>query len=1167
MLLRSGKNEEKGINKDIETEGEEVEVIKDHELSIESMANKRRHSAMDGRSTSNENLVLIEDEDEEDIQAYGLDEDFEDQDFPRKEQDFNVDQIMDPETNECRYPRTFLTIQSKIPSKIERKAIQVLKEICKDICESSGNYKYNEKKYNFNLALLFHFFPIFLTANNQKTFIQDMEKKLDDFLDHKKLPDYSEFPAKNMDEASSSPSSPPKKKKKKNGDNNEEETFYTDLKKKQLDKIIKCCKNGRYRKAIHCLSHGETADPSDKETYNLFLNLHPQIDCDYKKLKETLSKSDPNKNINVDLGQRSVGNMISILETLLGNLKEDKAVGPTNWNNSALKQCHKKCEYFLRALAIIAVKMERGYFPFPDLLTDSFLIGLWKNTEHTAVRPIAIANNLSKLLITAAWKYCNKYHLKNETPVLSNQFGISVSCGAELPAYIVREYYREKSLLQTISLDITNAFNSVSREEILYQVKAKAPELLPLVSLLYLHDSRLTLSTGQIIYSKQGVRQGCPLSPLLFSLAIDKVLEIENQIAKEHKAQVVAYLDDHTFIQTNTENTEKITLEEIKARIQPELQKLNLQLNEKKCYIFEPDYEEEVADKIQVEVQEDPPLQTKIVDSKKTKKNSKKDSSPEQTNNATLSKEGVVLLGIPIGTKPFIINYIQESLAEKVAAFKRLEELPTQIAFHMLRLVIAPTPVFLIRALGDKSEYFKEWDKMIEKEVFRLANQSHDYITQAELDQMDEQKKKSLEDKWDADEKEKTITRHSREEINRAKQLIDLSSRNGGLGIMTTSGIATNAFIASSINSIAILKNKNINYTISRETTKILLDFFKQPISPLDKIKDEKIVHELRNLLQDLDNIKAIRLTPNLMRGLQGKLTKIKHEITKAFFTASLDSKMFPLFEDHQGDHANRVLIKPPTMTKTFQIEDTLMQEIISQTLLLPNDFGFEECFAKISKPHGNKTANHMNACSLIGRTQTRHKNAKTSLERILKMHNHSIIDEPILSHTGTAFRGDIAVTDKNVIIDVTCVQTGQKRKTLIKAFEKAYEKKVKNYNDMKQKSVLKRDYTNNKLIPVVIGPRGQFYKKSWQDLTNLLGINNSNASKLAAKGIQPEVRNSVPPELASKTISLLKALSFRVAVDTMQSAKEWQLRQQEYWRQTGRGSQNKVVIERPSRG
>ncbi len=119
----------------------------------------------------------------------------------------------------------------------------------------------------------------------------------------------------------------------------------------------------------------------------------------------------------------------------------------------------------------------------------------------------------------------------------------------------------------------------------------------------------------------------------------------------------------------------------------------------------------------------------------------------------------------------------------------------------------------------------------------------------------------------------------------------------------------------------------------------------------------------------------------------------------------------------------------------------------------------------------------------------------------------------------------------------------------------------------MKQQSVLKRDYTNNKLIPVVIGPRGQFYKKSWQDLTNLLGINNSNASKLAAKGIQPEVRNSVPPELASKTISLLKALSFRVAVDTMQSAKEWQLRQQEYWRQTGGGSQNKVVIERPSRG
>jgi hypothetical protein len=119
-------------------------------------------------------------------------------------------------------------------------------------------------------------------------------------------------------------------------------------------------------------------------------------------------------------------------------------------------------------------------------------------------------------------------------PIQDNQFGISVSCGAELPAFITREYYRKKTLFQTISLDITNAFNSVNREAMLNKVKNSIPALAPLVGLLYLHDSRLTLSSGEVIYSKQGVRQGCPLSPLLFSLVIDDVLQAENEIAKEY---------------------------------------------------------------------------------------------------------------------------------------------------------------------------------------------------------------------------------------------------------------------------------------------------------------------------------------------------------------------------------------------------------------------------------------------------------------------------------------------------------------------------------------------------------------------------------------------------------------------------------------------------------
>ncbi len=506
----------------------------------------------------------------------------------------NFSPVFDPIKRLCLFPSTFLTPRSAIPKYCEKQAFLALNKICKEISDSA-QYKYNEERYKYNIVLLFYFFPIFLTPQSTKNPKEEVLNKLKAFVERDELPEINTALTRNV-----SPPTPPtlprvdktlsKKEGGKNSTktNSSEETFHTFLPEKQVKKMVKFCREGRYQKALKCLTQGETADPTNPKTFDLFLNLHPQIECNYDKFKEDqnspqqIENTIPNK----------MASMLEILTELIGKLKEDKAVGPTNWNNRAIKQCFKRCAYFPKALCQIALKMERGSFPFPDLLTDSFLIGLWKNPEHTSIRPIAIANNLSKFLITAAWKFCMKVRLNQDLPIQKNQFGIAVSCGAELPAFLTREYYRNKTLLQTISLDITNAFNSVNREKILDIVNTEVPALAPLVNLLYLHDSRLTLSSGKVILSKQGVRQGCPLSPFLFSLAIDKVLQKENEIAEKYGAQVVAYLDDHTFIQTNDNvKNREITLDMICNEIQPLLKDLNLELNKKKCYIFKPDYD------------------------------------------------------------------------------------------------------------------------------------------------------------------------------------------------------------------------------------------------------------------------------------------------------------------------------------------------------------------------------------------------------------------------------------------------------------------------------------------------------------------------------------------------------------------------------------------------
>ncbi len=114
---------------------------------------------------------------------------------------------------------------------------------------------------------------------------------------------------------------------------------------------------------------------------------------------------------------------------------------------------------------------------------------------------------------------------------------------------------------------------------------------------------------------------------------------------------------------------------------------------------------------------------------------------------------------------------------------------------------------------------------------------------------------------------------------------------------------------------------------------------------------------------------------------------------------------------------------------------------------------------------------------------------------------------------------------------------------------EDAYKRKVTTYNSMKDNCELYKEFKEGvKLIPVVIGPRGQFLKKSWQDLTQLLGIPSAKASRLEALGIAPFMKNDKNPEQGAYLTSLLKALAFRVAVDTAKNALKWQELQQERW-------------------
>jgi len=71
------------------------------------------------------------------------------------------------------------------------------------------------------------------------------------------------------------------------------------------------------------------------------------------------------------------------------------------------------------------------------------------------------------------------------------------------------------SVLESIKIDFTNAFNAVSREEIFSSFEEYTPELLPFINICYGQPSFL-LYGESVILSEQGLQQGDQLGPMFY---------------------------------------------------------------------------------------------------------------------------------------------------------------------------------------------------------------------------------------------------------------------------------------------------------------------------------------------------------------------------------------------------------------------------------------------------------------------------------------------------------------------------------------------------------------------------------------------------------------------------------------------------------------------------
>jgi len=182
--------------------------------------------------------------------------------------------------------------------------------------------------------------------------------------------------------------------------------------------------------------------------------------------------------------------------------------------------------------------IRQGTAPGRELLCASRLIPFEK--PEGGIRPIAVGDMLYRI----AQKAILSTSFRPEM-LLPNQLGVNSAGGVEPAIFILNEAIQgpNKNGYQKIaSLDLTNAFNTIQRSAIAAAISKYAPQILRATKWAYNNPSILVTDKGSIIASSEGVRQGDPIAPLLFSLTIRPLLErIQEELPQ---ATLVAYLDD-----------------------------------------------------------------------------------------------------------------------------------------------------------------------------------------------------------------------------------------------------------------------------------------------------------------------------------------------------------------------------------------------------------------------------------------------------------------------------------------------------------------------------------------------------------------------------------------------------------------------------------------------
>lgn len=195
------------------------------------------------------------------------------------------------------------------------------------------------------------------------------------------------------------------------------------------------------------------------------------------------------------------------------------------------------------------------------------------NKQESGVRPIAVGNTFRRLTSKLA---CASVRPNMAAKFAPRQVGFGIGGGCEAAAHATRTFIKKNTNKKfvIIKIDFRNAFNEVDRDIFLNEMKLNCPAIYPYLWQCYSAPALLFYG-DYIIWSQNGAQQGDPCGPLIFSSAIQFVID---SLVSEFV--IIFYLNDGMI------GGDYDSVHRDFATVKEECAKIGLHINPSKCELF-----------------------------------------------------------------------------------------------------------------------------------------------------------------------------------------------------------------------------------------------------------------------------------------------------------------------------------------------------------------------------------------------------------------------------------------------------------------------------------------------------------------------------------------------------------------------------------------------------